>query len=353
MQPELNFHALVVRPAFWGVVAGLAVGLSFFVGSLPVVMETPDLSASRVFKALVIPPAVQVTVLVLSLSLAVHFTSGGWRRLGAICAAVALAMLANHVVVKALWKAQVATDVEQFSGSSKEQGLYGQWLQLAAGALLLVYYVNSDKLRRSTARLRAAQLDLQRGEHAVLESQLNVVRARIDPTFLSSSLEEVRRRYGLSVADAEALLDELIAFLQSSLPQAREHGSTLGREVDLVAAYLNLVARLGNERSDISVDVQPALRDEFFPPMVLLPLFASAPRRVRLRAREDGERLVIGVEGSSASNEPENAAIRNLRATLGAFFGPEVRVLSVPADGEARITIEYRRADAAIGREAA
>ena len=349
----MSAYSLLIRPALWGLAAGLAVGLSFFVGALPVVMELPGITLWQAFRGLVTGPATQITVLAILLGLAIQLTRGGWKRVAAIGVAIAIALAVNSILLKQLWKTRAMVSIPELTGTSNEHGLYGQWIQIAAGVLLVIYYSNHENLRLAAARLHAAQIARQRAEHAVLEWQLNVVRSRIDPSFLSDALEEVRSRYGESVGEAEALLDELIAFLQASLPQARERGSTLGREVALVATYLHLVSGLRGERIDTSIDVPPALRDVFFPPMVLLPLFNQAGRRAAIRTREDDGRLAITVEGSPAAADPESASLRNMRATLGAFFGPEARVVTVPAGSESRITIEYRRGDAAIGREAA
>jgi LytS/YehU family sensor histidine kinase len=72
------------------------------------------------------------------------------------------------------------------------------------------------------------------------------------------------------------LLDDLIVYLRAALPQMRSNTSTLGREVALAQAFLNVTpAGRGGTLACLN-RIPPGLDDLPFPPMVLLPLVHAA-----------------------------------------------------------------------------
>lgn len=354
---------LVVRPALWGAAIGAVLGLSYFAALLPIVLDVPSMVLPA-FKRMVADCAAQVGHLAVWLSLAFHFFAPGRTRILATTLAIVLVIALNPILSSGLDAAGFMV-WGMVHGTGREHVFYTLWFIAAVGVMIAVYHDNWERARLSAQRLHAAQLDRQRGEHALLESRLNVVRARIDPAFLFHALGEVRRRYGRSTAEAEALLDELITFLRASLPEARERGSTLGEEFRLVESYLHLVAKLRSRPAEVVVRIPEELRNVFHPPMILLPLFEqdivadvddaalASIGAVSLLARTEGNRLLIEAEGSRRAADPGHPAVHQLRTTLNAFFGSQALVAVLPRGDAARITIEYRLADAAIGREVA
>ena len=72
------------------------------------------------------------------------------------------------------------------------------------------------------------------------------------------------------------MLDDLIAYLRAALPHLRESSSTLGQEIALARAYLDIMrVRLG-ERLAFDIDVPEAANGARMPPMMLLPLIDHA-----------------------------------------------------------------------------
>src|SRR5206468_7152836 len=98
----------------------------------------------------------------------------------------------------------------------------------------------------ATARLNAAQVQRAETQRRTLESRLQVLQARVEPQFLFNTLAQVRELYESDPAKGGEMLGNLIVYLRAALPHLRESTSTLGQEMDLVTAYLNIMrVRLG------------------------------------------------------------------------------------------------------------
>jgi sensor histidine kinase YesM len=103
-------------------------------------------------------------------------------------------------------------------------------------------------------RMRAAELARTLSRRRTLESRLQAMQARVEPQFLFNTLAQVRELYERDAVVAGRVLDDLISYLRAALPHLRESSSTLGQEIALARAYLDIMqVRLG-ERLEFSID---------------------------------------------------------------------------------------------------
>jgi two-component system LytT family sensor kinase len=107
------------------------------------------------------------------------------------------------------------------------------------------------------------------------EAELRALRAQINPHFLFNALTTIG--YLIQTAPPRALttLMRLTALLRSVLRSEGEF-TTLGREVELVEAYLDIERARFEERLRVLIDVPDALRNLPVPPLVLQPVIENA-----------------------------------------------------------------------------
>lgn len=225
------------------------------------------------------------------------------------------------------------------------------WLYSVAGLLFAAYCQTRDREIATIRAARAAELERADAQRNIMASRLQVLQARVEPELLFDALGDVRRAYLRDPEAADALLDDLIAYLRAALPQMRGGTSTLLREATLAEAYLRVApaGRSGNLVVDVRVaDEVGALP---FPPMVLLPLAHAAgdaaPSTIRLRAPA-GEVPAAGAANSvemrmDASRIPagwEDAELTAIRGALQNYFGSEasLRIESTAASVSAIVT---------------
>jgi signal transduction histidine kinase len=206
---------------------------------------------------------------------------------------------------------------------------------LTGGLLTAVLYFSTRETAIAaalqTTRLTGVALDKQ-----MAEAQLRVLQAQIEPHFLFNTLAHIKRLYLIDAAQGKAMLNNLSSYLRAALPQMRQSDSTLGRELALARAYLNVLhARMG-ERLGISISVPHDLCQAELPPMMLSTLVENAIKHglsplpeggtVEIAAVRDGDRLRIsvaddgvGFQGFSGSG----VGLANTRARLAALYGAD------------------------------
>jgi hypothetical protein len=339
----MSARVALMQRALLGAGLGFAIGLSYFMSALPVMMDlqTPLFDEAR---AMVGAGVLKVMVIAVLVSLAVGATRGALPRAAAVALAFVLGEGAYQYVVKPL------THVGWFEMNGQGSGRYSSWHIGVLTILLAVYFDQVNRGREMAGRLRAAQLERQHAERSVLESRLHVIRARVDPAFLFESLGVVRRTYTRDVDEAERLLDDLIRFLRASLPRSRERGSTIGEEIHLVAAYLEVVSASRGRVVMLAPAIEDDLGQQPFPPAVLLPLVDGAVRRmrpdvtgpaeVRIHVAEQHGEVRISIEDDGSPLAVPPPELERAAVTLRAFFG-EGRVLSRGDAGGSRLALEF------------
>jgi signal transduction histidine kinase len=127
------------------------------------------------------------------------------------------------------------------------------------------------KAARATETAEAESLKRQ-----VAEARMAALQAQVEPHFLFNTLAAIDHLIETDPPRASVMQKNLITYLRATLQQMRESATTLGREVDLVSAYLEILKVRMEERLDVRIDIAQGLRSAVFPPMMLQSLVENA-----------------------------------------------------------------------------
>jgi signal transduction histidine kinase len=206
-------------------------------------------------------------------------------------------------------------------------------LQVLACAFIVSVLALGLPLWQAQVRAHAQQLAGLR--HAVLAAELKALQAQVEPHFLYNTLANTRYLARQDPERAAQMLEHLIAYLHSALPDMRSRDSTLGREFDLAGHYLALMAIRFGERLRYRLDCPADLSGMPVPPLLLMTLVENAvkhgverkpgPVSVTLDAQRAGAAVTITVgddgAGIAGTVLGSGVGLRNLRQRLAALYG--------------------------------
>jgi LytS/YehU family sensor histidine kinase len=205
------------------------------------------------------------------------------------------------------------------------------------GGMAIPVYINRRTARLAADRLRTAELARAQSRRRTLESRLQAMQARVEPQFLFNTLAQVRDLYERDTVIAGRVLDDLISYLRAALPHLRESSSTLGQEIALARAYLDIMqVRLG-DRLEFSIDVPEAAKGARMPPMMLLPLIDHAlvyglqpgdsRGTIGITTQADHGRLRLAITDSGVAFLPDTRAdgLESIAQRLQARYGDGAR----------------------------
>lgn len=146
--------------------------------------------------------------------------------------------------------------------------LFGPWLAL--GAML--------KQRDAFARTQALEFELERSrlEQQATDARVRLLQAQVQPHFLFNTLANVQALVDSGSPHASAVLKSLTSYLRAAVPRLDESATTLGRELELVRAYLELMHMRMPDRLRYALRIDPAAQSLECPPLTLLTLVENA-----------------------------------------------------------------------------
>src|SRR5450830_1156074 len=145
-----------------------------------------------------------------------------------------------------------------------------------------------------TANAAAERESMQR---QLSETKMQMMQAQVEPHFLFNTLASVEYLIQVDPPRASAMQRSLIQYLRAVLPQMRDNAvvTNLGREVDMVKAYLNLLKMRMEERLTVDLRIPDELRSAEFPPMMLQSMVENAIKH-GLECKPEGGRLSVVAE---------------------------------------------------------
>ena len=168
-------------------------------------------------------------------------------------------------------------NIDPLAWTSSGLGLFLHlfWLNTVTTSLLAIVYerqMQADRMMMAVSSTRLADGEVER---QTLESRLNSVKARVDPEFLFAVIERSEILYRNDIDAAEVLLDQLIDFLRTSVPQANGAHSTLEKEWALCVGYLEIEAQLRPDALHLQTSNIAVVASHRFPTSILLQLVQS------------------------------------------------------------------------------
>ena len=219
------------------------------------------------------------------------------------------------------------------------------FMMLTMGGLLVGPWVAVAGLFRQkefAARSQALAFELERSrlERNALDARLRSLQARVEPHFLFNTLANVRELVLSGSPKAATLLDSLIAYLRAAVPRLNEPVATLGQELQLARAYLELMHTRMPDRLQFDLQVDAAALELACPPGTVLTLVENAVRH-GIDPSEEGGRIDVRVEvlgelcrvqvrdsglGLSSGNAGLGSGLATLRERLELAFGGQARL---------------------------
>ena len=233
---------------------------------------------------------------------------------------------------------------------------------------LIVLKATSNTKRRAAVAVQSASEVAEREslKRQVSEAKMQMMQAQVEPHFLFNTLASIDHLIETDPPRASTMQKNLIQYLRAALPQMRENATDLGREVDLVGAYLEILKVRMEERLQVRFVVPKGLRSADFPPMMLQSMVENAIKH-GLEPKAEGGRLDVeaeivhgdlhvtvadtglGFDPSGAATAGTGLGLANIRERLKLLYGDRARLVieanqvdGAPQGTRVTITVPYQ-----------
>jgi hypothetical protein len=150
--------------------------------------------------------------------------------------------------------------------------------------------------KRAEAEMQSATAIAEREsmQRQLSEARMAAMQAQVEPHFLFNTLASVEHLIETDPPRASAMQRTLIQYLRAVIPQMRDANlsTSLGRELDMVTSYLDLLKMRMEERLTVDIQIPDDLRSAAFPPMMLQSMVENAIKH-GLECKPEGGHLSV------------------------------------------------------------
>ena len=215
-------------------------------------------------------------------------------------------------------------------------------------ALAITYFFQSRE------EIALQQSEVEKARRQATEQQLKLLESQLEPHMLFNTLANLRAMIVLDPPRAQAMLDQLIAFLRASLAGSRSRLHPLADEYQRLRDYLALMEIRMGPRLQASFELPPELRSASVPPLLLQPLVENSIKhglepqvaggRIDITAVREGELLVLRVRDSGIGFDSrafgENRyGLAHVRERLATMYGDAASFSIANADDGGQGTV--------------
>ena len=214
--------------------------------------------------------------------------------------------------------------------ATDQQRLIGYGMLTFAGILFAPWIALGAMIRQrdAFARDQATAFALERSEleRKALDARFRLLQAQVEPHFLFNTLANVQALVEAGAPQASKVLQSLIAYLRAAVPRLHEPATTLGQELQLVRAYLEVMHMRMPDRLKFEMQVDEAATGLQCPPMTLLTLVENAVRhgidpsevggRIDIELRLRSDRCFMRVADTGVGLQPMGSGLGTGLATL-------------------------------------
>lgn len=203
------------------------------------------------------------------------------------------------------------------------------------------YIVNSQRSMSITiAKVQKEKIKRLTIEKQVVEANLKLLQAQIEPHFLFNTLSNIITLLEVDTAKGQNMLEHLTTYLRMTLTQSRAETSTLGQEIKMMESYLNIFKIRMGDRLNFTIMIPEILRDLPFPPMLLQPVVENSiihgiePKVeggdiwVKGEIKDKYLRLEIADSGLSLDNNKDwGVGLSNIKERLDALYDNQAKLM--------------------------
>jgi len=246
-----------------------------------------------------------------------------------------------ETIVEDQINSQVAREVRRQRVKGGADWLLGFVTLLVLTGVIVKIVLGGKKRAERRAQVATATAAEESLKRQLVEAQLKMMQAQVEPHFLFNTLASVDYLIETDPKTASKMQKNLIQYLRAALPQMREGSTTLGKEVQLCRAFLEILKFRMEDRMQYSVIVPQGLQSAQFPPMMLQSLVENSIKH-GLEPKPEGGALTISADiangklrvtvadtglGFAVAAQPgTGVGLANVRERLAALYGGAARL---------------------------
>ena len=213
------------------------------------------------------------------------------------------------------------------------------FISFTIGLAITYFFISRNIIADKEALIQKEKINRLNMEKKTAETNLRLLQAQIEPHFLFNTLSNILSLLDSDLEKGKSMLSDLMQYLRTTLSKTRNNTTTMGGEMEMIRAYLNIFKIRMGDRLHYKIDIPENIKDIPFQPMLIQPLVENAIRHglepeikggdILIRGALDGDTLRIEIIDTGAGlyeNSNPGMGIENIRERLRSLYGNKARL---------------------------
>lgn len=144
------------------------------------------------------------------------------------------------------------------------------------GVLTSLLYFIEEKQLITKNRIVSERNIILKNDKLITETHLKLLQAQIEPHFLFNTLTSIYSLTDTDLPKAKMMHNNLMQYLKTTLSKIRSMDTTIGQEIDLIKAYLDIFKIRMGKRLQYSIETSDEVNNLHFPSMLIQPIVENA-----------------------------------------------------------------------------
>ena len=188
-------------------------------------------------------------------------------------------------------------------------------------------------INQAMSEEKLARISLEKEK---LNADLKLLQAQVEPHFLFNTLSNILSLLDHDMDAGKQMLENLTAYLRTSLVQSRKEKNMVGQEMEMIKRYLDIFKIRMGDRLSYTIDFPDDTLGFSIPAMMIQPLVENAVKHglepkidgghIRLQGALKKDRLIIEVSDTGIGIQETSAAkvgTGNIKKRLKAIYGDD------------------------------
>jgi signal transduction histidine kinase len=211
------------------------------------------------------------------------------------------------------------------------------------GVVGFAIFSTRGRLNAVEAELAHAEAERERQEKLLMQTELRLLQAQIEPHFLFNTLSNIAGLIHKQPDAAESTLLNLTTLLRATLKRTRQAETSLGEEIEIARAYLEIQAIRMQGRLQYEIHCDASSLALPLQPLLVQPLVENAIKHgidpcetggtITIDIKHQGDMLTITVTDTGCGvDSPHDTAgtgtgLKNVRERLQGLYGDSAQLL--------------------------
>lgn len=147
---------------------------------------------------------------------------------------------------------------------------------LSIGIFICFFYYVEEKQFIAEKRISSERNKKLNNDKLITETHLKLLQAQIEPHFLFNTLTSILVLSEKEPRKAKIMHDNFMQYLKATLAKTRASVTTIGQDIKLIKAYLDIFKVRMKKRMQYSIEADDEVIDQPFPSMLIQPIVENA-----------------------------------------------------------------------------